>query len=136
MRDWLTTNQGFLRRDDLHKPLLKHPGPRQRVNLVGGVELIGLFQRGDVLPKQFLQLRDVAVVERLDGDLCATPNPPPERALVQAHFRAELLVDHAARHSGEGVGTRSEEHTSELQSRENLVCRLLLEKKKKDGRAR
>src|SRR5436309_5247165 len=28
------------------------------------------------------------------------------------------------------VGTRSEEHTSELQSRENLVCRLLLEKKK------
>src|SRR5690606_41887625 len=32
------------------------------------------------------------------------------------------------------VGTtviRSEEHTSELQSRENIVCRLLLEKKKK-----
>src|SRR5690606_41712346 len=28
-----------------------------------------------------------------------------------------------------GVGGRSEEHTSELQSRENLVCRLLLEKK-------
>src|SRR5690606_42046194 len=28
------------------------------------------------------------------------------------------------------VGGRSEEHTSELQSRENLVCRLLLEKKK------
>src|SRR5690606_41364368 len=27
-------------------------------------------------------------------------------------------------------GERSEEHTSELQSRENLVCRLLLEKKK------
>src|SRR5690606_41229859 len=27
-------------------------------------------------------------------------------------------------------GPRSEEHTSELQSRENLVCRLLLEKKK------
>src|SRR5690606_39876215 len=26
------------------------------------------------------------------------------------------------------MGTRSEEHTSELQSRENLVCRLLLEK--------
>src|SRR5690606_41368516 len=29
---------------------------------------------------------------------------------------------------------RSEEHTSELQSRENLVCRLLLEKKKKKNR--
>src|SRR5690606_40296510 len=30
-----------------------------------------------------------------------------------------------------GLQARSEEHTSELQSRENLVCRLLLEKKKK-----
>src|SRR5260370_26065807 len=32
--------------------------------------------------------------------------------------------------------TRSEEHTSELQSHLNLVCRLLLEKKKKDLRPR
>src|SRR2546430_7154583 len=30
------------------------------------------------------------------------------------------------------AGIRSEEHTSELQSQSNLVCRLLLEKKKKD----
>ena len=30
------------------------------------------------------------------------------------------------------ISTRSEEHTSELQSRRNLVCRLLLEKKKKN----
>src|SRR5690606_39350402 len=29
------------------------------------------------------------------------------------------------------AGLRSEEHTSELQSRENIVCRLLLEKKKR-----
>src|SRR3712207_7871335 len=29
-----------------------------------------------------------------------------------------------------GLGRRSEEHTSELQSRQYLVCRLLLEKKK------
>src|SRR5690606_40576086 len=36
-----------------------------------------------------------------------------------------------ARHDRIGDGLRSEEHTSELQSRENLVCRLLLEKKKK-----
>src|SRR5688572_32014603 len=35
----------------------------------------------------------------------------------------------------EGTG-RSEEHTSELQSQSNLVCRLLLEKKKKTLRAR
>src|SRR3712207_7618494 len=36
----------------------------------------------------------------------------------------------AARHILE-IGCRSEEHTSELQSRQYLVCRLLLEKKKK-----
>src|SRR5947209_15059680 len=39
---------------------------------------------------------------------------------------------------GEVGGERSEEHTSELQSRQYLVCRLLLEKKKEqisDGRA-
>src|SRR5690349_23028480 len=41
----------------------------------------------------------------------------------------ELLI--AVRHQ-EGLGQqRSEEHTSELQSRRDLVCRLLLEKKKK-----
>src|SRR2546430_12443207 len=33
-----------------------------------------------------------------------------------------------------GSGPRSEEHTSELQSQSNLVCRLLLEKKKKDDK--
>src|SRR3712207_8931816 len=32
--------------------------------------------------------------------------------------------------SGDAEGERSEEHTSELQSRQYLVCRLLLEKKK------
>src|SRR5688572_32412094 len=32
------------------------------------------------------------------------------------------------------LGRRSEEHTSELQSQSNLVCRLLLEKKKKKKR--
>src|SRR5690606_41874082 len=42
-------------------------------------------------------------------------------------FRGEndLVVD------TESMKWRSEEHTSELQSRENLVCRLLLEKKNK-----
>src|SRR5579883_590544 len=34
------------------------------------------------------------------------------------------------------VPLRSEEHTSELQSRENLVCRLLLEKKKKNKKTK
>src|SRR5207302_7023850 len=38
---------------------------------------------------------------------------------------------HRGRHARGRRRRRSEEHTSELQSRENLVCRLLLEKKKK-----
>src|SRR2546430_7297340 len=44
----------------------------------------------------------------------------------------ELAVADRRRHreSLAGDGRRSEEHTSELQSQSNLVCRLLLEKKK------
>src|SRR5690606_41135493 len=38
--------------------------------------------------------------------------------------------------TGDPLAERSEEHTSELQSRENLVCRLLLEKKKKNVSSR
>src|SRR5260370_5915725 len=44
-------------------------------------------------------------------------------------FQGEYFVD---RYGSEAAKrTRSEEHTSELQSHLNLVCRLLLEKKKK-----
>src|SRR5438046_7046731 len=44
----------------------------------------------------------------------------------------ELLLRHAGEHGANAVvGMRSEEHTSELQSLTNLVCRLLLEKKNK-----
>src|SRR2546430_7319248 len=40
------------------------------------------------------------------------------------------IADDLPRLLGEAVDNRSEEHTSELQSQSNLVCRLLLEKKK------
>src|SRR3712207_8577574 len=49
------------------------------------------------------------------------PAPGPHRAVLMT--RACLLTTRAR--------ARSEEHTSELQSRQYLVCRLLLEKKKK-----
>src|SRR2546430_11963582 len=42
--------------------------------------------------------------------------------------------DRSARDRGPARGGRSEEHTSELQSQSNLVCRLLLEKKNKEQR--
>src|SRR5438874_2827277 len=70
------------------------------------------------------------------------------RSGVQAGGRAVKAAVHAAAHRehhrrGAVVGAlapvladarwaRSEEHTSELQSRRDLVCRLLLEKKKKN----
>src|SRR2546425_9349935 len=51
------------------------------------------------------------------------PNAP------ETGMHAESATEHRRRHAG---AARSEEHTSELQSLAYLVCRLLLEKKKKD----
>src|SRR5438067_4945007 len=64
----------------------------------------------------------------------------PARELVPAR---ELQLPQDGRHvrldrvgrPAEAAALRSEEHTSELQSRFDLVCRLLLEKKKKKVRA-
>src|SRR5690349_23369262 len=52
---------------------------------------------------------------------------------LDARARCRLLHPgrRGADHQQEEVRLRSEEHTSELQSRRDLVCRLLLEKKKK-----
>src|SRR5688572_32214264 len=47
---------------------------------------------------------------------------PRRRAAVSARRRRDAVLGCRRRH-------RSEEHTSELQSQSNLVCRLLLEKK-------
>src|SRR2546430_8566654 len=55
----------------------------------------------------------------------ALPICDERRALVAGEFGASG--------GGAGAGGRSEEHTSELQSQSNLVCRLLLEKKKKNN---
>src|SRR5690606_27301108 len=60
----------------------------------------------------------------------------PERADVESVLGlAEIVGGTVAEHVLAApqvlLNSRSEEHTSELQSRENLVCRLLLEKKKK-----
>src|SRR5690606_41497421 len=58
----------------------------------------------------------------------------PDKRL--SHRRREITersrhpIERAHEHVHGRARSRSEEHTSELQSRENLVCRLLLEKKK------
>src|SRR5688572_30994984 len=57
--------------------------------------------------------------------------PPPVRRGARREIR-RFRPRRARFESGRGVGRRrSEEHTSELQSQSNLVCRLLLEKKNK-----
>src|SRR2546428_7546105 len=67
------------------------------------------------------------------------PRPPRDlhdRLALRArgsHVGTRPLDPRAERGSSGRVPTcRSEEHTSELQSRSDLVCRLLLEKKKRD----
>src|SRR5438445_6285233 len=61
----------------------------------------------------------------------------PWMALILRHYAQPMLDRSYQQQTVEGKiyevveQTRSEEHTSELQSRQYLVCRLLLEKKKK-----
>src|SRR3989441_3122965 len=60
----------------------------------------------------------------------------PKRARLGTVWNTFATPSTGPRHAGRRVsripnGTRSEEHTSELQSLAYLVCRLLLEKKKK-----
>src|SRR3712207_7244047 len=57
--------------------------------------------------------------ERLQGDRGRDDEPGA----------AQLGGNQRRRHRARDAGLRSEEHTSELQSRQYLVCRLLLEKK-------
>src|SRR5688572_31385817 len=56
---------------------------------------------------------------------------PLERAAFLLHDVFGLGFEEVAATIGREPAGRSEEHTSELQSQSNLVCRLLLEKKKK-----
>src|SRR3712207_8742952 len=58
-------------------------------------------------------------------DRSGVDDDPLELVQVQAEGVGQHRLDDVA------VAARSEEHTSELQSRQYLVCRLLLEKKKK-----
>src|SRR6266436_3501624 len=85
-----------------------------------GAALDGQFRRGLDRERQ-LPLQRLAVARVL-----------LDKGGEVAHPVRQLLLPHGADVLDDGgFDDRSEEHTSELQSRLHLVCRLLLEKKKK-----
>src|SRR5207237_2960709 len=63
---------------------------------------------------------------------CASVSSWPIRRLSQCGRKKVEQLGDLHRRLSVGTRMRSEEHTSELQSHLNLVCRLLLEKKKKN----
>src|SRR2546430_8592750 len=75
-----------------------------------------LFRSGDLLPLAA-------------GELAALAEPLAELGAIARGQRLDELA-RPALHRRRTPASRSEEHTSELQSQSNLVCRLLLEKKK------
>src|SRR3712207_8854573 len=106
---------------------------RSELLLVADDALVGLLERQrDAAPVQVdvddLDQDLVADLHDLLGDLDV-----PLGQLGDVHQTLDALVDADERTEGHQLGDlaghRSEEHTSELQSRQYLVCRLLLEKK-------
>src|SRR5690606_41261298 len=84
-----------------------------------------------------LSLHDALPIYRRTRPRTAYARPAQQFRLGARHaatyrrIRLDLAqtLERRIAHGATGVEDRSEEHTSELQSRENLVCRLLLEKK-------
>src|SRR3712207_7037861 len=76
----------------------------------------------------FRSLAQHAVDEHLEVQLAHAGDLGLAGLLVRGDLERRVLLGQAA----ERDRHRSEEHTSELQSRQYLVCRLLLEKKKKN----
>src|SRR5438132_10756617 len=78
---------------------------------------------------------DMAKLVRVAGPLAHDQSP-----LCSCFARAGGVTpsnrNRQLRRDSLGLHTRSEEHTSELQSHSDLVCRLLLEKKKKNTTSR
>src|SRR5258708_25017043 len=85
-----------------------------------------LFDGGKKTAEVGKQNREVKGTSRLDAERVARFNAARRRDVGAKRFlkRGDVLVEIEKL-------SRSEEHTSELQSPDHLVCRLLLEKKKK-----
>src|SRR5690606_40143305 len=90
-------------------------------------------KKGEQLAKEFLEANNYVILEtnyrykKAEIDIIALKN----NILAIIEVKTRTSIDFGEPESFVNNKKRSEEHTSELQSRENLVCRLLLEKKKK-----
>src|SRR3712207_8035318 len=82
--------------------------------------------RSTLFPYTTLFRSEVEVPGRLRGAGARGQQRVPDRAAHQVRLEPR---------GGEPLAERSEEHTSELQSRQYLVCRLLLEKKKNKAKS-
>src|SRR2546425_9660740 len=114
---WLWNERGAHRIEDprvvptffLHAPPSELPEICRRIEILDGVR----------------EVRDVSKRIALEDD-----EPKPVLEIVPRHYRDIRNLAHI-QDGFRLVVLRSEEHTSELQSLAYLVCRLLLEKKKK-----
>src|SRR6266498_1721829 len=121
-------------------PVLEQAGHRVRPLTLPGLESRDAHRSG-------IRLRDhveavVAAVDEADGPVVlvghsgggaiayAAADARPDRVARVVYVDSGPLADGGAINDELPVVDRSEEHTSELQSRPHLVCRLLLEKKK------
>src|SRR5688572_9407748 len=105
-------------------PILRPQSPEARLDLPPMPDVKYVSEYTHPYGMNYVKLEGISLLTGLRG---TGSDPPPnnQRALLLAEMNRrgvdnpnELLA-------------RSEEHTSELQSQSNLVCRLLLEKKKK-----
>src|SRR2546429_3588928 len=76
-------------------------------------------------------MAEIAKTLAIETEVIIVPEAQP---VAPTQIENVLVRDPAITHVGMVHCERSEEHTSELQSRLHLVCRLLLEKKKKKRR--
>src|SRR5690625_1874050 len=101
----------------LVKEVLTYPTPTEEISVLDGISS-GSFEAP--LRHAPISLEDVLLLQRLSAQV-----------YVDASIKQYIVaIVNTTR------GGRSEEHTSELQSRGHLVCRLLLEKKDESSAAR
>src|SRR5436190_12509936 len=113
---------------DLRQPILPGKGASDYERYLRTDELLALQK----LPEEFLHKDELTfqVVHQASELLLKGAVWELERASEHIAEGDLLNATRLIRRANQMLGYRSEEHTSELQSHSDLVCRLLLEKKK------